>query len=83
MKTIQILKVNLLDLVIQINDLEKKVSPKLDSTKLIENYEIQIACLKKNLDNVMEENAYYKRVLDNQTKSIDKDNDYEKESEKK
>lgn len=83
MTKIQILKVILLDLVIQINDLEKKASSKIDSTKLIENYEIQIACLKKNLDNVMEENAYYKRVLDNQTKSIDKDNDYEKESEKK
>lgn len=45
----------------------------------MEKYEIQIAGLKKNLDFVMEENAYYKRTLDNKAQSNQKDDDYEKE----
>ena len=52
---------------------------KKDNAKLIEIYEVEIAGLKKNLDNLMQENAYYKRVLDNNTKSNERDADYEKE----
>lgn len=43
----------------------------------MEKYEIQIAGLKKNLDFVMEENAYYKRALDNQAQTNEKDAEYE------
>ena len=35
--------------------------------------------MKKNLNNVMEENAYYKKILNNQNKSNERDLDYEKE----
>lgn len=50
-----------------------------DNAKLIEIYEVEIAGLKKNMDNLMQENAYYKRVLDNNNKSNERDADYEKE----
>ena len=40
---------------------------------------MEIAGLKKNMDNLMQENAYYKRVLDNNSKSNERDADYEKE----
>ena len=50
-----------------------------DNAKLIEIYEVEIAGLKKNMDNLMQENAYYKRVLDNNSKSNERDADYEKE----
>ena len=50
-----------------------------DNAKLIEIYEVEIAGLKKNMDNLMQENAYYKRVLDNNNKSNERDSDYEKE----
>ena len=49
------------------------------TVKIIESYEIELAGMKKNLDNVMEENAYFKRMLNNQNISNDKDSDYEKE----